>query len=118
MFICNVLLFISLVIMIFSLKRQILLNVRDTPCTFIWGILFLTLFVFLPLVLNCTYGECMGIVGLAITEEYVYMNYSVSVFLSALVYAFTILFSVTYRKNFYDPFRKSPYSIPAGCLNW
>ena len=77
---------VSIVIVSVGLRTQMVVKVRRTPCTFIWGILFLILFNVFPLILNLTMGYAVGIRGNLIEDEVIYEIYSVTIFVSAFAY--------------------------------
>lgn len=59
MFACNVLLLVSTALVGGGLLGQFRRRARDRPCTFFWGVLFLVLFVVLPLLSNIIYGPAL-----------------------------------------------------------
>jgi len=58
---------------------------RTSPCSFVFGSLFLVLFIFAPLLLHLTAGYAVSIKGMLITDESIYLIYGsiVTVFVSA-----------------------------------
>ncbi len=105
MTVSNILLALSLFIIGIALRTQMRVKARGSPCTFLWGVLFLILLVISPLLLNLTVGYATGIRGDPIRDETVYVIYSVTIFITAITY---------YVVGTLTTFRRRPRRKPAG----
>ena len=90
MLLANIMLILALVILIAGLFAQMRERVRYSPCTFIWGVLFLLLFIVFPLVLNLFFGYGLSIRGDLLTDEAGYIVYGLAILFFSLVYTCSV----------------------------
>lgn len=92
MLVSSITLFVSFGIMCVLLAIQSYSKARKTPCTFVWGGLFIVLFIVFPLLLNVFAGYAIGIRGDRISDDAVYIIYAFSILTSVLGYSFVVFY--------------------------
>jgi len=83
----NTMLVLAMLLLGAGLAWQFSNQVRRSPCTFIWGAVFLVLFVAFPLVLNLCFGFGVSIRGDLLSDEAHYLVYGLVILVFSIAYA-------------------------------